>query len=212
MLKSRLLSLSLLATLIAMPAFAQTGTPSAPPVADTNNSDLNRDVYQQNRIEQGLKSGQLSTGEAAQLENGEKRIDNAEARALKNGDTPAEQAHIQQMENAESTKIYDDKHNSVTGNPNSASSERMQNDVQRNANQEKRIDNGVKNGSLTDREAGQLEHGQAKVDRAEYKAGKNGHVSAREQAGIQGKENHQSKRIYRKKHNDTTTTPPATTN
>jgi hypothetical protein len=40
------------------------------------------------------------------------------------------------------------------------------------------------------------------VDRKEANAAANGHVSAREQRNIRRSENHQSNRIYRKKHND----------
>ena len=39
------------------------------------------------------------------------------------------------------------------------------------------------------------------VDRKEARAARNGHVGAAEQKGIQGSENRQSGRIYRKKHN-----------
>jgi hypothetical protein len=77
----------------------------------------------------------------------------------------------------------------------------MQADVQRNVNQQQRIDNGIKNGSLTNREVGSLERGQAHVDRKEANAARNGHVSAREQGRIQRTENRQSNRIYNKKHN-----------
>ena len=100
--------------------------------------------------------------------------------------------------------IYDDKHNATTGNPNSASSERMQADVQRNVNQQQRIANGMQSGALTNKEAGSLERGQAHVARREANVAANGHVSAREQRRIQGSENHQSNRIYNKKHNGTT--------
>jgi len=100
-----------------------------------------------------------------------------------------------------SNDIYADKHNGVTGNPNSASSQRMQADVQRNVNQQQRIQNGMDNGSLTNREAGKLERGQARVNGREANAAANGHVGAAEQRGIQRSENRQSGRIYRKKHN-----------
>jgi hypothetical protein len=73
--------------------------------------------------------------------------------------------------------------------------------VQRNVNQQQRIEQGETSGSLTNREAGSLEHGQAKVDRKEANAAANGHVSAKEQKGIQKAENKQSARIYKKKHN-----------
>ncbi|HEY7963951.1 MAG: hypothetical protein ACHP9U_06145 [Steroidobacterales bacterium] len=76
----------------------------------------------------------------------------------------------------------------------------MQADVQRNVNQQQRIDNGMRNGSLTNRAAGSLERGQAHVDRREANAAADGHVGAGEQARIQGAESRHSGRVYRKKH------------
>jgi hypothetical protein len=125
-----------------------------------------------------------------------------EAKDMKDGKlTAKEKEQIQRAQNRESEQIYKDKHNDIKGNPNSASSERMQNDVQRNVNQEQRIHNGVENGSLTNKEAGKLERGQSRVDRAEYRAGKDGHVGKREQRGIQNRENRQSHKVWNKKHN-----------
>ena len=89
-----------------------------------------------------------------------------------------------------------------SGNPDSKSSERMQSDVQRNVNQQRRIQHGIDNGSLTNREVGSLERGQARVVRDEANAAANGRVRAGEQQRVQGAENRQSKRIYRDKHND----------
>jgi hypothetical protein len=167
--------------------------------------DQQRDVNQQQRIEQGLKSGQLSTKEAGSLERQQQRIDKMEAHDMKNGAiTPAEQARLNAAQNRASNNIYADKHNGVTGNPNSASSQRMQADVQRNVNQQQRIQNGMDNGSLTNREAGKLERGQARVNGREANAAADGHVGAAEQRGIQRSENRQSGRIYRKKHNAVT--------
>jgi hypothetical protein len=167
--------------------------------------DQQRDVNQQQRIEQGLQSGQLSTKEAGSLERQEQHVDNMQARDLKNGSmSSGEQARLNAAQNKVSSDIYADKHNGVTGNPNSASSQRMQSDVQRNVNQQQRIQNGMDNGSLTNREAGSLERGQAHVNGREANAAANGHVGAAEQRGIQRSENRQSRRIYRKKHNATT--------
>ena len=174
--------------------------------------ETQRDANQQERIEQGLQSGQLSTGEAGQLERQEQHIDRQEAHDLKQGGalTPQEKAQINREQNRVSNNIYSDKHNAVTGNPNSASSQRLQADVQRNANQQQRIANGINSGQLTNKEAGHLEGGQAHVNRAEANAAANGHVGAGEQARIQGKENNQSQRVYNKKHNDKERgTPPA---
>jgi hypothetical protein len=173
--------------------------------AQTATSETQRDVNQQERIEQGLQSGELSTKEAGQLERKEQQIDRTQAHAMKDGTlSPAEKARIQREQNQASREIYRDKHNAIHGNPNSASSQRMQADVQRNVNQQERINQGVRSGELTNHEAGALERGQAHVDRAEANAAANGHVGAAEQARIQGKENNQSKRVYNKKHNERT--------
>jgi hypothetical protein len=166
-------------------------------------NDQARDVNQQQRIEQGLQSGQLSTKEAGSLERQEQHIDHMQAKDLRNGSiSPAEQARLNAAQNKVSGEIHADKTNGIKGNPNSASSERMQADVQRNINQQERIKNGISNGSLTNKEVGSLERGQAHVAGREANAARNGHVSAAEQSRIQGAENHQSNRIYNKKHND----------
>jgi len=172
--------------------------------AQTAASETARDTEQQSRIEQGLQSGQLSTREASSLEHQEQRIDRTEARDMRDGTlTSGEKAQIQREQNHVSGDIYRDKHNGVTGNPNSASSQRMQADVQRNVNQQARINQGIRSGQLSNHEAGSLERGQAHVDRREARAGVNGHVGAGEQARIQGRENRQSARVYDKKHNGT---------
>jgi len=158
-------------------------------------------VNQQQRIEQGLKSGQLTTKEAARLEKGESRVEKMESNAMKDGKlTAGEKARIQGAQNAESAEIAKLKNNERTGNPDSASSKRMQADVQRNVNQQQRIEQGVKSGELTQREAGKLEAGQARVNAKEARAGADGHVGPHEQARIQKSENHQSKRIHKEKH------------
>jgi hypothetical protein len=169
--------------------------------AQTAASTVQRDVNQEKRIEQGLQSGQLNTKEAAKLEGEEAKVDRMQARDLKDGSlSDAERAKLNAAQNKVSRDIKAAKSNDVTGNPNSPSSKRMQADVQRNINQQQRIEGGVRNGSLTNREVAKLEQGQAKVDRKEAVAGADGHVGAREQARVQRSENHQSKRIRRQKH------------
>ena len=161
-----------------------------------------RDVNQQTRIENGLKDGQLSTGEAGHLEKQESRIDNMQAQDLKKGAiTPKERAQLRKAQDRASRDIARDTHNGVKGNPDSASSERMQADVQRNINQEKRINQGIQSGALTNREAGNLQRGQARVDRRQARAARNGQVGARAQAGIQRAENRNSHVIAEEKHN-----------
>jgi hypothetical protein len=171
--------------------------------AQTTGSEVQRNLNQQERIEQGLQSGQLTTREASKLEGGEARIDRMESNAMKDGSlSPAEKSRIQKAQNAESAAIHAQKHDAQTGNPASPSSQRMQADVQRNINQQARIKQGVSSGALTTRETGSLERGQAHVARKEAVAGADGHVGPGEQARVQGAESRQSARVYHKKHND----------
>jgi len=163
--------------------------------------EVQRDVNQQQRIEQGLKSGQLNTREAAKLEKEESRVNRMEANAMKDGKlSPQEKRRIEGEQNKVSGDIYREKHDAQTGNPNSASSQRMQADVQRDVNQQRRIEQGVQSGQLSNKEVGKLERGQAKVNRAEARAGADGHVGANEQQRIQHAENKQSQKIHHEKH------------
>ena len=121
--------------------------------------------------------------------------------AMKDGKlSPAEKARIQRAQNQESRRINRLENNAARGNPNSASSQRMQADVQRNINQQSRIEQGVNSGSLTNRETARLERGEARIDRAEARAGADNKVGPREQRRIQKAENRESRRIHREKH------------
>ena len=163
---------------------------------------VQRDVNQQQRIERGLQSGQLTTGEAAKLEQQETKVETMQKNALRDGKvTPAEKARLARAQNAASANIAKQKHDAQLGNPNSASSKRMQADVQRNVNQQARIEQGVKSGQLTNKEAAKLERGQSHVTAKEASAGADGHTGPAEQRSIQRSENAQSARIYDKKHN-----------
>jgi hypothetical protein len=70
-----------------------------------------RQDYQQNRIEQGIESGQITRSEANRLEQGERAIDRAQARARADGVvTPQERARIERMTDRESREIYRQSH------------------------------------------------------------------------------------------------------
>src|SRR5688572_25990207 len=75
------------AVLSALPlaAFAQTAA-----------SEVQRNINQQERIEQGLKSGALTTHEAAKLEREQAAVNRMQSQALRDGHlTEAEKARIQ---------------------------------------------------------------------------------------------------------------------
>ncbi|MBS1129715.1 MAG: hypothetical protein H6R16_717 [Proteobacteria bacterium] len=71
---------------------------------------------------------------------------------------------------------------------------------QRQANQERRIDQGIASGSLTQREANRLERGQQHVDNMENRAKSDGVVTRQERARLNRAQNVQSDRIYAQKH------------
>ena len=71
---------------------------------------------------------------------------------------------------------------------------------QRQANQERRIEQGEKSGSLNKKEAKRLEKGQAHVQKMENKAVADGKVTPKEQARIEKAQNKQSREIHQQKH------------
>ena len=184
--------------LIATAAFGASVAASA----QTNAANTTqRDVNQEQRIENGLQNGSITTRENSELQREESHVDKMQARDMKDGSmSPEEKARLTAAQNKVGHDIAQAKTNGVHGNPLSASSQRAQADVQRDVNQQQRINNGVRDGSLTNRQAAKLERGQSHVDAREARAGADGHIGAREQRGIQRADNRQSKRIYNKRH------------
>lgn len=72
----------------------------------------------------------------------------------------------------------------------------------RDKHQERRIDQGVHNGSLTPWEARKLEHRDHRLDRVTSYAMRDGHISPKEFHYLNSAYNHQSHAIYRQKHDD----------
>lgn len=70
---------------------------------------------QQDRIGQGIQSGQLTPKEAIRLEKGEQRIETNRQKALADGKmTRKERFKLNRQENKESRKIFRAKHNKRT--------------------------------------------------------------------------------------------------
>jgi len=102
----RVLSLTLaFAALTATVAAAQTATPGI---------DL-RQERQELRIRQGVRSGELTRGEAMRLQAGERRIERMKLRAERDGAvTHRERLRLARALDRESRRIYRLKHNAVT--------------------------------------------------------------------------------------------------
>lgn len=83
-------------------ASAQTATPKV----------TKRQLKQQARIEQGVKSGQLTAGETRRLERQQAKITTDKAKAKSDGVvTPAERAKLAREQNRANRNIYQKKHN-----------------------------------------------------------------------------------------------------
>jgi len=98
--------------------FALAATLALSPVALVAQAPANninqRKENQQDRIAQGVKSGQLTPGETARLEHRETRLNREERRmrATDNGHlTRRDRRVLTRQQNRESNRIYKDKHN-----------------------------------------------------------------------------------------------------
>lgn len=99
--KLRIATLTFLALAASAPALAQTQTP----VIDA------RQANQQQRIDRGVASGQLTNREATRLERGQDRIDTMENRAKSDGTvTRRERARIDTAQDVQSRQIARQKH------------------------------------------------------------------------------------------------------
>jgi hypothetical protein len=176
-------------------------TPSTAPAQKPTVAD--RKENQQDRIAQGVKSGQLTAGETSKLEtkeaaiNGETRAD----RAANGGKlTTAEKQQVNKQQNLMSKQIYQDKHNANTAHYGN-------NQVgQRRENQQARIAQGVKSGQLTAGETAKLENQQKGINQ-QVKADRSangGKLTNGEKKQVNKEQNGASKNIYDKKHNDAT--------
>jgi hypothetical protein len=111
-----LTKLALVVSLALAPAaiFAQ-ATPAATPTPGQHDYNINqRKTDQQDRIAQGVKSGQLTAGETGRLEHQEAGINKEERgmRAQDNGHlTKSDRSTLHKQQNQESRRIYRDKHN-----------------------------------------------------------------------------------------------------
>lgn len=94
-----------LAALVAFSSFAHAGTPGV----------NHRQVRQHARIHQGVRSGELTRGEAARLRGGQRHVQRMKLRAKSDGVvTRGERARIGAAQNRQSHRIYRLKHNART--------------------------------------------------------------------------------------------------
>jgi hypothetical protein len=197
-LQKRGLILSAVVAGLMLPAAAQTNgtTPATPP--PTINQ---RKENQQDRIANGIQSGQLTAGETKNLEKKESAINGEERdmRKLDNGHlTGADRVTLRQQQNTVSKDIYQDKHNARVQNVDPKSEV-----GQRQRNQQERIAQGVKSGQLTAGETAHLEGRESAINKEVHndRAANGGTLTAAERRQVNRQQNRTSGAIYRKKHN-----------
>ena len=189
--------------LLSVPAaFAQsTGTSDGSAAAPDKPATIQqRKENQQDRIAQGVESGQLTAGETKNLETKEAGL-NKEERNMRAEDdghlTDADRAKINNQQNRLSNQIYDDKHNAA-----------VQHDApgeigQRQENQQDRIAQGIKSGQLTAGETAKLENQQQGINReiSGMRQANGGNLTKADKAAVNQQQNKASRNIYNKKHN-----------
>ncbi len=154
---------------------------------------------QQDRIAQGVKSGQLTAGETSNLEKKESSI-NQEVRtdrSLNGGKlTPGEKQTVNRQQNNMSGQIYNDKHNAVTQHHGNNKVDA------RRESQQDRIANGIASGKLKAGQTARLEKGEAAINRetAKDRAANGGHLTGAEKNQVNRQQNAMSGKIYKAKH------------
>lgn len=178
---------------LAAPAYPQSASP-APTIEQ-------RKENQQDRIANGVASGELTATETKNLEKKEAALNHEERdmRKLDNGKlTAADRATLNQQQNQLSKQIYHQKHDASVQSPNPTSEVKK-----REENQQDRIAQGIKSGQLTAGEASHLEKREAAINK-EIKADRaanGGTLTPAERRKVNRQENRTSAAIYRKKHN-----------
>jgi hypothetical protein len=192
------------AAVMAQDPSSQSSAPAPAPAPEKKDSTIEqRKENQQDRIANGVKSGELTAGETANLEKKEAAINKETAadRAANGGKlTTAEKAQINRQQNRVSKQIYQDKHNANVAHYGN-------NKVgQRRENQQDRIAQGIKSGQLTAGETAKLERQQQGINKqvAADRQANGGKLNAAQKKQVNKEQNQASRNIYRKKHNGAT--------
>jgi hypothetical protein len=157
-----------------------------------------RKENQQDRIAQGVQSGQLTAGETSKLESKEAAI-NGETRGI-----ARRMAKLTAAEKRRSTNNRIRSRNRFIRTNTTPTPRTGSNEVgQRRENQQERIAQGIKSGQLTAGEAAKLENQQKGINQqvAADRAANGGKLTAGEKAQVNKEQNKASKNIYNKKHN-----------
>jgi hypothetical protein len=172
-----------------------------PAAAQTSQSINERKENQQDRIANGVQSGELTAAETKHIEKKESELNQEERdmRKLDNGHlTAADKATLNQQQNKLSKDIYKQKHDAQTQNLNPKSEV-----GQRQRNQQERIAQGIRSGQMTAGETARVEGREAAIHKEVHneRAANGGTLTSAERRQVNRQENRTSRTIYRDKHN-----------
>lgn len=158
----------------------------------------NREANQDQRIANGLRSGQMTAGEASRAEHTQSAIDQQvhNDRVANGGKlTGQERQQVSQEQNAASRQIYNEKHNGNTITPNQVDN--------RMANQQQRTANGLRNGQMTSGEAARSNWNQGNTAQGVHneRAANGGALTAQQRRQANRQENQNSRQIRNERHN-----------
>jgi hypothetical protein len=202
--KSNFFMLAVAALIASGPAFAQQSQPTQPTAQTQPNQPAptvgQRRENQQDRIANGVGSGQLTAGETRNLEGREANV-NREIRNDRQANggklTQQERQQVNRQQNHLSNSIYQDKHNANVAHYGN-------NEVgQRRENQQDRIANGIRNGSMNAGQAARVENREQGINQQIHadRQANGGRLTAQQHRQINREQSRTSRRIYRDKHN-----------
>lgn len=190
--------------LIAMTMLALTALTPAIASADqrgTRDPRVNaRQSAQRERIQQGVRSGELTRREARNARETQRDIGQLERAYKSDGElTRGERRDLNHEQNQASRELYRDKHDAQTRTP-AAVADPLIN--KRQAEQARRVGQGIGSGELTRSEAQEL-RGEARDIRDLEKQYKSDHVlTEQERRDLNQQLNQNSQEIYEEKHDD----------
>jgi polyhydroxyalkanoate synthesis regulator phasin len=185
---------ALLLALLAVPVLAAAGT---------NDLGVNRrQSNQQARIQQGVKSGELTRAETRRLQAEQRHIRREEARYKADGHlSAAERADLQRDLNKASRDIYHQKHDAQQRPPVAVRDPGVN---ARQRNQQGLIAQGVRSGELTKEEAKGLAQEQRSIRQEERQYKADGVLTKDERKDLHQDLNAASRNIYNEKHDSDT--------
>ena len=164
-----------------------------------------RMANQDQRIANGERSGQMTSGEAARATATQSRIDSQTAadRSANGGKlTGQEHQQINGEQNAASRQISNQNHNTNTVTPNAADN--------REANQQSRTAQGLRSGQETAGEAGRTNGRQAGIDQEVHndRTTNGGAMNQQQKQQVNKQQNGNSRQVRNQKHNGRSRNPP----